>query len=244
MRDLKRPMGFALLALLILALGIGGFYASKPGRFPIKQIEVQGDYRFVTQEAIADTIVPFTQQGFFHVPVVEAQQTLENLPGVEDATIRRIWPDTVQVTLVEQAAIGRWPDGHLLTAQGMLFMPVKKGLGDDLPLFAGPESDALLMATEYDQFQPMLATTPFHIQKFTYQPGVGWSLLTDNNINIILGTNHLPLRLARFVAAYPILMAQNPKKIMDYADMEYKNGFAVRWKSQTKKPAPPKNSAG
>jgi cell division protein FtsQ len=231
----KRALAGFVLALVIIAIGVAGYYASRPGMFPIKTVEVQGNYQFVTKQAIAETVMPFLGKGFFYVPVVEAQEALNQLPGVKESTIRRIWPDTVEVTLIEQTTIGRWSDGRLLTDEGVLFTPVSPSIGSTLPLFVGPESDTGMMAEVYEQLQPVLKNAPFALNNYTYQPGAGWTVMTQDNVMIILGsTRWVVPRLARLVAAYPQLLASNSKQMLTYVDMQYKNGFAASWKPKPK----------
>ncbi len=234
MRVLKGAIGTLVLVLIVVAIAALAHYLSRPGMFPIKTVQVQGDYQFVTKPAIAQTVTPFVNNGFFHVAVVKAQLALDNLPGVKDSTIRRVWPDTVVVTLVEQKTIGRWPDGRLLTDEGMLFTPVSPGLGNNLPLFTGAAEDSVLMSDTYQKLMPLLQYAPLVVKEISYQHGTGFRLITQDGVTITLGLINIPERLNRLIHAWPQLLASNTKQIPDFIDMQYKNGFAVSWKAKPK----------
>ena len=64
----------------------------------------------------------------------------ETVPWVAAASVRRVWPDRLVVTLTEHRALGVWEDGRLLSDRGELFVanPDEAEIYGPLPEFSGP----------------------------------------------------------------------------------------------------------
>jgi len=47
---------------------------------------------------------------YFTIRLDRARQAFETLPWVAQASVRRIWPNRLRVTLTEHRALGQWSD--------------------------------------------------------------------------------------------------------------------------------------
>ena len=65
-------------------------------------------------------------------------------------------------------------------------------------------------------------------------PRRAWQATLASGLTLDLGRGDVESRLARFVAAWPALVASTPA--VTHADLRYANGFAIR-ESATPKPA-------
>lgn len=228
---------FLILACL-LALSAGGFWLLhqlKQRHFlPIRAVEVQGQYQFVTPEMIMKEASPFVGQGFFSVDVASLHEALLTLPGAENAEVRLVWPDKVQVWVIEQKPVARWPGGQILTDSGDSFLPIMPEAGESLPWFVGPDTAKKQMVFYGLRFQSILETVGLGIASLNYQPGLGFDLTTQNGIHVILGRERMSQALTLFTRAYPIILSQNPKQKLLEVNLVYPNGFAAKWQKITK----------
>ncbi len=64
-------------------------------------------------------------------------------------------------------------------------------------------------------------------------PRLAWYMRLNNGLQIVLGRDNIDTRLQRFIEAYAQLFANRVSDV-DYVDLRYSNGFAVKWKEQSK----------
>ncbi len=99
--------------------------------------------------------------------------------------------------------------------------------GGALPLFIGPPESAKVMAIQYGYFQRSLAAigqVPVQVQ---VSPRRAWQVRLDSGLVIELGRDSIESRLDRFTAVYDRTVNRLQRKL-DYVDLRYPNGFAVR----------------
>jgi len=96
-----------------------------------------------------------------------------------------------------------------------------------LPLFIGPPESAKEMAIQYGYFQRSLAAigqVPVQVQVSSRR---AWQIRLDSGLVIELGRDSIESRLDRFIAVYDRAVDRLQRKL-DYVDLRYPNGFAVR----------------
>jgi cell division protein FtsQ len=96
-----------------------------------------------------------------------------------------------------------------------------------LPLFVGPAGSAKEIAIQYQYFKRSLAATgrvPMQVQLSARH---AWQVRLDSGLVIALGREHIESRLDRFIATYGDAAGPLQRKL-DYVDLRYSNGFAVR----------------
>jgi cell division protein FtsQ len=225
-----------LLALVIvIALVVGGVWGwrqlHQPGTLPIKTVKVKGQYQYVSADTLKQTLLPYVKAGFFNVNINAAQDSMMAIPGVASASIRRIWPDTVQISIAEQNAIARWQLGGFVTADGIVFVPKQSDVAaaNALPLFVGQVSDIPTLLSMYPQFNQLLAPIGLHVTMLSVDALGDWQLRVDKGFLIDLGSENALPRLQEFVTGYPALVASDPTNTILYVDMRYRDGFAVKW---------------
>src|SRR5258706_16202644 len=103
-------VGFATLAFAaagLLALG-------RSELFPLRQIEVRGALHNTSRAAIEAAASGRVTGNFFSVSPAELRAALERLPWGRSASVRRVWPDTLEVELEEHVAFARWGNDALV----------------------------------------------------------------------------------------------------------------------------------
>jgi cell division protein FtsQ len=213
---------FAIAALLVLAAS--AVYVARLPAFSLREVRIDGALQHVTREQVEDVVRRQIRGGFFTVNLEAARAAFERLPWVRSAKVRREWPALLDVVLEEHAPLARWGNEALVNAQGEVFRAAYDG---ELPMFVGPEGSSREMAIQYRYFQRSLGTigqTPVQVQVNARR---AWQLKLQSGLTLELGREDIEARLARFIALHDRTIGRLQRRV-DYVDLRYANGFAVR----------------
>jgi len=221
----------AALALALLAVA-GIAWAARQPRFDLHRIEVRGDLRHVSRAQVRSAIAGRAAGGWFTVRLDRVRAAFETIPWVAAASVRRVWPDRLEVELVERRAVGAWDDGRLLAQEGVLFA----GNADEAELdgpqvqFSGPPGYAPLAGAGLAGWKSALAAMGTNLAAVEISERGSWTLRAGSGQVIELGRDDPPgtlgQRLSKVAASYPVVVAQvggAPARI----DARYGNGFTV-----------------
>ncbi len=244
-----RLMNLAALAAALVAAGMlalaGARWVAQRPQFDFKRIEVRGDLQHVTVASIRAAIAGRLRGNFFTVRLDEVRRLLESVPWVAQASVRRVWPNRLQVTLQEYRALGAWNDGRLLSDGGDLFVAnlAEAEVFGPLPALGGPEDAARDVARRYYEFAAGVAPLSMTVDAIDVSERRSWTLHASGpgtgSTVFELGRDEHPgvvqERLTDAVAAYPMVLARlgvRPERI----DTRYANGFAASPPARTSEP--------
>ncbi len=221
-----------ILVTLFLGVLAGSIYQINfDTLLPIKKIRAQGEFENVTEKMILDAISDDVEGGYLSVNVRQLQHKIERLAWVKQASVRRVWPDSVVVTIKEQKAYAIWMNKGLLNNLGERFEPeIIAAL--KLPVLSGPENLNVKVMDIYKNFKRQLGAIGLTVIELTLDNRRAIYLELSNNIKISIGRSDYQSRLIRFITAYKINLNKYSNKI-DYVDMRYTNGFSIKWKENT-----------
>lgn len=217
-----------LTGLLLLGAMAGGIWAFgywEPRLLPVRIIEVQGELHHHSSELLRETLAKRLQEGFLTADLNDLKQAAEELPWVGGVSIRRVWPDRLQVRVSEHRPVARWKGDGLVTAEGVIFRP-RGQVPAGLPMLVGDEQRARELVEHYLKWRDSLMMAGQLIDTVTVDARGAWSLDLVSNTRLELGTDDIEQRLARFIAAVPQLEAAGRLRLVD---LRYSNGFAVKW---------------
>jgi cell division protein FtsQ len=213
---------FAIAAVLIAGAVLQR--ASQLPEFALREVRVGGEFRHVTRGEIEEVVRRELKGTFFTLDLARARAAFERLPWVRVVAVRRQWPAGLDVELEEHQPFARWGAQALVNTHGEVFHAAYEG---PLPLFAGPEGAAREIAIQYRYFRRSLAAvgeTPVEVRVSARR---AWQLRLESGLTLALGRDHIEARLARFVATQPRAAAVLGRRV-DYVDLRYANGYAVR----------------
>ncbi|MCC4264952.1 cell division protein FtsQ/DivIB [Oceanimonas baumannii] len=219
---------FFLLVLGVLLWGLwqAMVWATASNQVPVNSLIVQGEHRYVSREEIRESVLALPEVGnFFTLEVDRVQQQLQRLPWVYQASVRKQWPDTLRVYIVEQPAAAFWNEGALVNTHGEVFEADRRQL--TLVHLSGPKGEAHKVLEEYRRWQPLLAARGYDINRLHLTPRFSWELTLNDGVRLILGRDDLEARLQRFMNVYPGIMGRGQ---VAYLDLRYDTGLAVGWK--------------
>jgi cell division protein FtsQ len=222
------------LALLVVAGTAVAWVAQRPA-FDFRRIEVLGsggELRHVNQAALRTAVAGRLKGNFFTMRLEEARRVFETLPWVAGASVRRVWPDRLVVTLTEHHALGVWSDGRIVADDGRLFVAnvAEAEIYGPLIDFDGPPQFAAEAVQRYYEFAAALASLSIEIERIKVSERASWSIEASDGQRIELGRDDPPGRLRDRLqligASYPLMLAKfggPPSRI----DARYPNGIAA-----------------
>jgi len=219
-RLLNAAAGF-LIGLVALACALtGAHWLLRSSLFPVRSVEVVTPLKQAPRQAIERALG--MQGNFFAVDLVELRARLEHLPWVRRASVRRAWPDRIEVALEEHVALARWGSEGLVNLQGERFDAETKA---ELPLFVGPAGSEGEIARRYASYSRIVAPLGSPIERIVLSQRHAWQIRLANGLLITLGRDGdaAEERLARFVQTYGDQVRAN-----QVVDLRYPNGFALR----------------
>lgn len=229
-RHARTLSGLLLLGVLAGCGLIGTRWLSDPLRFPLAVVEVKGEFRYLLKEELQEAMAPYVSGGFFTVNVAAIRAAAERLPWVYRASVKRVWPATLRVDIVEQTPVAHWGEHAFLNAQGQSFEPERPASTPQLPGLSGPPGQEQKVLEHYHQVLDALAPLGLQVARVTLDERRAWSVYLDNGVELRLGRAEPWQRLARFVRAYPDLLAGREAELQG-VDLRYSNGFSVLWQT-------------
>ena len=218
-------LAVALVALPVVAL-VNGWIGAE--RWPLRTLRVTDGLERVDTARLREVVAPHAAAGFFAVRLDRAQAEVARLPWVERAEVRKLWPDVLEVRIVEHRPFARWGQDRLLSEQGRLFPVEGIEVPAGLPLLHGPDARAPDVVALYNQSREMFAAGGFAIERLVLDRRDSWSLTLHGDIEVTIGSQEARLRLQRFARVLPQLLARSELPLVR-ADLRYTNGFALEW---------------
>ena len=223
--DILNRVANALFALAALGLAYGAIWTVvRLPAFALREMTVTGEARHITRaqvEAIAKNELKGT---FFTLNLPRVRTAFEKLPWVREVNLRRRWPARLEVQVVEHVPLARWGSDALVNTHGEVFQAAYDG---NLPTFVGPQGTAKEIAIQYDFFRTQLAaigSTPVMVQ---VTPRRAWQVRLEGGPTLELGRADIEARLARYLQVHERTVGALKRRI-EYVDLRYANGFAVR----------------
>lgn len=217
-----------MLVLLATMVGIGWVVMQlrDPAALPIRRVQIEGEFIHLNPDHLQRVVVATVDAGFFGVDVARIRQRLLDEPWIRDATIRRVWPETLRVSIVEQVPVARWDETSLLNEAGEIFTPPTSSIPQQLALLSGPPGSEGEVLERFRAWSARLHGLGLHLQQLRLSARHAWTLFLDDGREIELGRREFSSRLDRFVHAYAAGLRDVWERI-GRVDLRYTNGVAV-----------------
>lgn len=218
---------FALAALTVIYLMVQ-WMINLP-LLPLKEVNVKGnsgsgELRHVTREHISDAVYREVGGNFLTIDLEAARRTFEKLAWVRVASVRRIWPDGLDVVIEEHVPLAHWGDSALVNRQGEIFNATSD---EPLPIFEGPRESVHKMVHQHAVFTRLLQPLKQGVEQVELSPRHAWRLRLGNGTILELGREHVEKRLERYVQTHDQAAARLNQRL-SYVDLRYASGFAAR----------------
>jgi cell division protein FtsQ len=225
-----------LLLLLVFAVTKLNAWLEDEQQAPVQDIVVSGDRVFIDDQQIVALIKQSQPGSFFELDVNQTHQTVEAMPWVYRASVRKRWPSGLEIFVVEQQPAAIWNGDMLLNQYGDAFdaqiSSVDLNSKITLPNLYGPGGSEQTALQGYRNMQSLLETSNLYIVEMFLSERFAWNVQLNNGIKLNLGRTEFIGRLQRFVDLLPLISQQDRQ--VDYVDLRYDTGLAVGWKTLDK----------
>jgi len=198
-------------------------------RLPLSQLVIQGKLEYLSADEVRQGILQLDHLGSFMTQDVDKiQLALEALPWISRASVRKQWPDSIKVFLVEHQPAAIWNQQHLVNTEGTVFRALAEQVREkSLAELTGPEGSSREVLAALHEMQPRLQLAGFEIASLALNERRAWRAWLTNGVRLELGREARMERLERFIGLYPELEQQG--KAIEYVDLRYDTGAAVGW---------------
>ena len=258
-QDVENSMSYLLPKIFFIMFLMGFIVASwffvdwlyQPDNFPIKQVKMLNQSKNQAAKELQLIASKAINGGFFSLDIDQFRtDLLQNLPWVKAVTVRKVWPDSVLVSIREHQPIGRWIsieksqkdlsarqiDMQLISREGVVFSPRlsqqqrKKFSG--FAVLTGPEMSTKEILETCFAINDNLKQLHSRVKQCGMNERRSWLITLKNGIVIKLGKDNVIQNLTQYIDVFSGQLEQYFEQI-DYADLRFSNGFSVKWKIAT-----------
>ena len=239
------------LALLALAVLFAADRLYNAEQFRIREVEVHGRFSHVDGARVKAVVEQSLPGNYFSLSLAAVEARIAQLPWVFSASVRRKWPHTLVVDVVEVQPVAKWGRRQWLNFTGDLVAQQPGASADErsLPVLSGPDSRRAEVWQAFRGWSEMFAANGLSLDELRFDARGLWYLqlsvgalartksatatatttataTATTPVTLIVQREHAEERIARFVAAL------RARLIGDFAemrsvDLRYPNGFAV-----------------
>ena len=191
---------------------------------PLQKFHVKGDLTAREQLKVTDTLRELDLGGVLSVDIKQVRERLEEMGWAREVSVRRVWPVTLEVSMLKESPVAHWGDEEFIAASGNLL-----SLPDDypeLPRFDVGVSSPKEAMKVYRLVSHLAAESDLSVVGLVQDAQGGWNIEFDNGVKAFLGAERLSERMQRFNKIYSdVAVKAQP---VAYMDLRYNNGVAVK----------------
>jgi len=218
--------------LLLLMPFIGGavYLSYQDTMLPIKTIQLSGTFQYIDQKEVEATVQQFIGEGFFSLDINRVQKALSDKPWTESISIRRVWPDRLNIVIVEKRPVARWDKNHLLSDKAVVYQAKTRAFAG-LPVVHTAGNNPTQMLHLYYRLASQFAGLSETVVAVRKDSRGALDIQLGNGLKIKVGRSDIERKIARFAVIYRQQIQPRQEKIQQL-DLRYSNGFAVAWKKE------------
>lgn len=229
-----------LLGVTVIAvIACGVMWLIKQPRFDLRVIRVHGEeLEHNNSSTLRMAVASRIRGNFFTVDLEEVRQAFEAAPWVRKATVQRMWPYGLSVTLQEYQAIALWghdrQTSHLLDVYGDVFEANAADVEDEkLPLLNGPDQEGAgqTMWQLYQELIPLAMMFDQRISELRWSEQGTWSMQLSNGAEIVMGRgtqDEIVKRVRDFAQTVSVALKPYGDRQLLMADLRHLDGYAIQ----------------
>lgn len=230
-QNLKFPRNLALISAVLLSIGMGVVFCSNVGnKFPVRYVRIIGSLENMDVTELQQVLEPVSDQGFFDLDLAAVRDAGEQLEWIENANVRRVWPDTLELQVIEHIPYARWGSDGLLSDKGVLFKPRNTEEFFYLPKLEVSDQSQRRWVGHLQSMNQKLAAHKMGVASLHMESALGWSVTLLHGVTVVMGRKQPLIVFDRFLKAL-VLMGEKEIAAMKRVDLRYPQGFTVEWDS-------------
>ena len=227
------------LAGVVLVLAGAAWVARRP-QFALADIRLEGDLQRNNVTTVRANALPHLAGNFFTLNLARAREAFEQVPWVRHATVRRVWPNQLIVTLEEHQPVALWSGDEnsdkMVNSHGEVFEANVGDVEDEaLPEFSGPDGTSAQVLEMYRRLAPVFQQLDTDVTTLALSGRGSWRVELESGAVIELGRGtdeEVTDRSARFVRTLPQVLRRFHAPL-ESADLRHADGYAVKLKGVT-----------
>jgi cell division protein FtsQ len=218
-----------LLMVTFSLIVYGGALAYRQIDRPLTNVMIGGDFNYLLQQELATLVYEQIDGGFLSVDLTKLHQVIQDQPWVDQVSIRRQWPSSLQVKVIEEVPIARWGKNGFLNRLGEELKITDSSKLQTLPVLRSDYGTSLEMMQQYQSMALLLAPTGLKLVELQRDNLGAWRVDTESGLHLVLGRKQLVEKLRRFALVWDSGLNRQLNNIK-IIDLRYPNGLAVAWK--------------
>lgn len=229
-----------LIKPLLLLVGIGVVFSvyyyrqallEALDQKPISAFALIGQARYTSHNDIRDILLKYgSMKGYFSQDVVEIKEQIELTPWIKRAVVRKVYPDQLNIQVVEYNPVAKWNKTDLLADDGTIFSLPSEKLGElSLPDLSGPDFQGKEVLNAWYKIKQELDKRGMQLASVLVDTRGSWTITLSSGIMLKLGRGEWKDKIDRFTTVYSQINVPEHKQI-DYVDLRYNSAVAVSFK--------------
>lgn len=234
--------GLALLTLAALLLADRLYH---PQQFRIQEIEVHGQFSRVNGEQVKQVVEQSLAGNYFSLSLRAVETRIAQLPWVFRVSVRRQWPATLVVEVVEVQPIANWGADQWLHVGGELVPREADADTPHLPLLLAADRQQPTVWRAFTSWSEMFAKHGLRLQQLRLDRRAIWYLTLSANaaapehaatVTVVVEQHRAQQQMQRLMKTLPQHLLREFAAIRAI-DLRYPNGFAVSWRDSAVAPS-------
>lgn len=221
----------SLMSLLTLVLLVAD-QLFHPEAFVIKEMKIKGKFRYL-QPADVDAVLRSQDLGnFFSVELNQLKTKVEEMEWVQSADIRRQWPNTLNISIVEHQPAMRWGKDKWVSTSGSIITLPADIEADGVVVLKGDETRSKQILVQAARWKKELAEQGLKLREAQWSNSQAWTLKLyspelDSEFSLLLGSQSVVARLERFKVLFNVQLKSSGHRLKR-VDARYPDGLAVQ----------------
>ena len=215
---------------LLMVLGSIAYVSQLDNLLPIKKIKLTGSFEHIAQQEIESVLKSYIGEDFFSLDIHTLQQKLGEKSWAESVSIRRVWPDMLDITIIERKPMARWDDKHLVSDQAIVFAAKTENFRQ-LPLIHARSEKLSQLLSRYYTLSRRFEGLGETLISLREDSRGALDIELSDGLLIKVGRAQLEHKIARLMTIYEQQIKPRRAEIRQL-DLRYSNGFAVAWKKE------------
>jgi cell division protein FtsQ len=229
---------FGTLLILGVVLVLIADLLLRPGNFTIERITVVSGMPSKDHKRVQRIVWENINGNYFTVDLGGIERALEQVPGIYQATVRRIWPDRLRVTVQPSTALAEWQgfNQHGDPVERALINLSPDVLVTVVPRLAGSAGRQRQVLKMYLDTAKLLHSVGLEVARLRQGENGEWraevqfdSKRPDALIMLLLGRHHPVSRVKRFTRVFSLALSERVSELAR-VDLRYERGLAVSWR--------------
>lgn len=220
-----------LMVTVFVAAIFGADFIYKQIDTPLSKIMVGGNFNHLEEQELAELVNIEIDGGFLSMNLNQLRQELQSHPWIHQVSVRREWPSTLKVEVIEEVPIARWGKKGFLNRLGdQLSLPENSNL-KSLPVLEADFGSSQDMIAQYLLLAELLAPTDLKLTELQRDAVGAWQIETAAGVRIVLGRDQIIEKIRRLIVVWGSGLDVQLNNIATI-DLRYPNGLAVSWGDQ------------